>query len=211
MPNPDMAMSVRVITRTNSVKVAETAFKLAEQRNKKVTVVHKKSVFKLGCGLFTESCRSVAEKFPNVEYREAHVDSIAAELVMYPEHFDVLVTTNMFGDILSDLASGLVGGLGMAPGLSVGPKYVMAQATHGSAPDIAGKGIANPYALIMSGMMLFHWLGTKTNTSSLLHASKYIEDAVHSTIKAKLVTPDLGGNYSTKQMAEAVMERLPTA
>ncbi len=204
MPTSDLAMSVRVITRRNSEAVAETAFKLAQQRRKKVTAIHKKSVFKMGCGLFVESCRNVAQKYPDVLYEEMHVDTSAASLVMNPQKFDVLVTTNMFGDILSDLTSGLVGGLGMAPGLCIGPKYSMAQATHGSAPGIVGKEIANPYALIMSGKMLLEWLGVQNKDSSLLNASQLIEDAVNHAIKKGMVTPDMGGEATTKEMGKAI-------
>ncbi|MBP1930941.1 isocitrate/isopropylmalate dehydrogenase family protein [Ammoniphilus resinae] len=208
MPNPDLAMSVRVISRRNSEAVAETAFRLAQKRKKKVSVLHKNTVFKLGCGLFVESCRNIGEKFPEVEYEEIHVDTAAALLVMNPQKFDVLVTTNMFGDILSDLTSGLVGGLGMAPGLCIGPKYSMAQATHGSAPDIAGKQLANPYAMIMSGKMLIEWLGIKYNDSSLMMAAQRIDEAVSTVIELGTVTPDMGGKAMTREMTEAICASL---
>ena len=161
-PTPDMTISIRVITRQGSRKVARAAFELARTRpRKKMTAVHKDTVFKLGCGMFAEECRKLAEEFPDVAYDEVLVDTFAMKLVMKPQQFDVIVTTNTFGDILSDAAAGLVGGLGLAPGLSAGPQRAMAQATHGSAPDIAGKNIANPYAMIMSGQMLLAWLGHK--------------------------------------------------
>lgn len=204
MPTPDLAMSVRIITRRNSEAVAETAFQLAEQRKRHVTAIHKATVFKMGCGLFLESCRNVARSFPGVVYREIQVDAAAAALVQKPQDFDVLVTTNMFGDILSDLAAGLVGGLGMAPGLSVGPVYAMAQATHGSAPDTAGRQIANPYAMIMSGKMLFEWLALKKADRSLQEAAKLIEQAVFRVLEDRLVTPDLGGELSTFEMADTI-------
>jgi len=208
MPNPDLAMSVRVISRKNSMAVAETAFQLAMERRKKVTVIHKNTVYKLGCGLFVECCRKVAERYPEVEFDELIVDSAAAALVMKPQKFDVLVTTNMFGDILSDLTSGLVGGLGMAPGLSIGSQYSMAQATHGSAPDIAGKQLANPYAMIMSGKMLFEWLAIKYSDKSLLKASRLIEDAVSEVILQGVTTPDMGGNSTTLEMTDAICRLL---
>ena len=157
-----MTISVRVITRQGSSKVARAAFELARSRpRRKLTAVHKDTVFKLGCGMFAEECRKLAKEFPDVAYNEVLVDTFGMKLVMKPQDFDVIVTTNTFGDILSDAAAGLVGGLGLAPGLSAGPKRAMAQATHGSAPDIAGKNIANPYAMIMSGQMLMEWLGRK--------------------------------------------------
>ena len=204
MPNPDLAMSVRVISRRNSEAVAETAFRLAQKRKKKVSVLHKNTVFKLGCGLFVDSCRKIGGQYPDVEYEEIHVDTAAALLVMKPQKFDVLVTTNMFGDILSDLTSGLVGGLGMAPGLCIGPKYSMAQATHGSAPDIAGKQLANPYAMIMSGKMLIEWLGIKHNDSSLLKTAQRIDEAVSTVIESGIVTPDMGGKATTTEMTHAI-------
>ena len=204
MPNPDLAMSVRVISRKNSTAVAETAFELAMQRRKKVTAIHKNTVYKLGCGLFVECCREVAERYPEVEFDELIVDSAAAALVMKPQNFDVLVTTNMFGDILSDLTSGLVGGLGMAPGLSIGSEYSMAQATHGSAPDISGKQLANPYAMIMSGKMLVEWLAIKYKDKSLLQASKLIEVAVSEVILQGVTTPDMGGHSTTTEMTDAI-------
>lgn len=208
MPNPDLAMSVRVISRRNATAVAETAFQLAMKRRKKVTALHKNTVFKLGCGLFVECCRQVAEKYPEVEFDELIVDSAAAALVMKPQKFDVLVTTNMFGDILSDLTSGLVGGLGMAPGLCVGGEYCMAQATHGSAPDIAGKQLANPYAMIMSGKMLLEWLGIKHQETALTKAAQRIEDAIAEVIEDGIVTPDLGGTSTTSGMTEAICSRI---
>lgn len=159
MPTPDMALSLRVVTRRNSSMAARTAFELARQRGgkKKVTAVHKNTVFKLGCGLFMDSCREVAKEYPDIELESCIVDTFAMRMLMNPAQYDVVVTTNMFGDILSDEAAGLVGGLGMAPGLCVGPDYAMAQATHGSAPDIAGKNIANPFAMIESARMLLDW------------------------------------------------------
>jgi 3-isopropylmalate dehydrogenase len=204
MPTPDLAMSVRIITRRNSEAVAETAFQLAKTRMKKVTAVHKASVFKLGCGLFLESCRKIAENYPEVIYEELNVDASAAALVMKPQDFDVVVTTNMFGDILSDLTAGLVGGLGMAPGLCVGPKYAMAQATHGSAPDIAGKNIANPYAMMMSGKMLLEWLALKNNDTQLYNATKLLEKAIKKAIAEKAVTKDIGGTLTTTEMTQKI-------
>jgi 3-isopropylmalate dehydrogenase len=159
-PTPDLTLSVRVITRTGSRRVARAAFELARQRRKHLTYVHKDTVFKLGCGMFVEECKKLAAEYPDVRVDDVIVDTFAMRLVRDPQTFDVVVTTNMFGDILSDEAAGLVGGLGMAPGLCIGDGDVaMAQATHGSAPDIAGQGIANPYAMIESTRMMFEWLG----------------------------------------------------
>lgn len=207
MPTPDMALSMRVITRRNSQMAARTAFELARQRGKqkKVTAIHKNTVFKLGCGLFVESCRQVAEEYPDVSFETMVVDTFAMNLVMRPQNFDVVISTNMFGDILTDAAAGLVGGLGMAPGLCAGPNYVMAQATHGSAPDIAGKHIANPFAMIMSAQMMLSWLGNKKRDNSAIKAADEIKAAVERVLNELVdVTPDLGGKASTEEMGEAV-------
>jgi 3-isopropylmalate dehydrogenase len=205
-PSPDMTIGIRVITRQGSRKVARAAFDLARTRpRKKVTAVHKDTVFKLGCGMFAEECRNVASEFPDVAYDEVLVDTMALKLVMKPQQFDVIVTTNTFGDILSDEAAGLVGGLGLAAGLSAGPEKAMAQATHGSAPDIAGKGIANPYAMIMSGQMLLAWLGHKHGAVKAVEAAWVIERAMDTVItQRKALTRDLGGTASTIEMGNAV-------
>ncbi|MGZ5092382.1 MAG: isocitrate/isopropylmalate dehydrogenase family protein [Burkholderiales bacterium] len=205
-PTPDMTIGIRVITRQGSSKVARAAFDLARTRpRKKLTSVHKDTVFKLGCGMFAEECRKLAKEYADVAYDEVLVDTFAMKLVMKPQQFDVIVTTNTFGDILSDAAAGLVGGLGLAAGLSAGPQRAMAQATHGSAPDIAGKGIANPYAMIMSGQMLMAWLGHKHQVPNAVEAANLIERAMEQVIsEAKVLTPDLGGKASTSQMGDAV-------
>lgn len=207
MPTPDMALSMRVITRRNSSFVARTGFELARQRGgmKKVTAIHKNTVYKLGCGLFVESCAEVAKEYPDITFDTMVVDTFAMNLVRNPEWFDVVVTTNMFGDILTDEAAGLVGGLGMAPGLNIGPKYVMAQATHGSAPDIAGKNIANPFAMIMSGQMMLAWLGQQRKDEEMVKAAEEIAVAVNKALDApETRTPDLKGSASTDSMGKAI-------
>ncbi len=207
MPTPDMALSLRVITRRNSEFVARTGFELARQRDnkKKVSAIHKNTVFKLGCGLFVEACAEVAGEYPDIAFETRVVDTFAMNLVMHPQDFDVIVSTNMFGDILTDEAAGLVGGLGMAPGLNVGPKYAMAQATHGSAPDIAGRHIANPYAMIVSAQMLLMWLGEKKRDRAAIRAAQDIEAGITEVLsRMATVTPDLQGNASTEEMGEAV-------
>ena len=205
-PTPDMTIGVRVITRQGSSKVARAAFELTRTRpRKKLTSVHKDTVFKLACGMFAEETRKMAKEYPDIAYDEVLVDTMGMKLVMKPQQFDVIVTTNTFGDILSDVAAGLVGGLGLAAGLSAGPERAMAQATHGSAPDIAGKGLANPYAMIMSGQMLFAWLGHKHGEEKAVKAADLMERAVENVIReAKTLTPDLGGKASTSQMGDAI-------
>ena len=208
-PSEDMTISVRVITRNGSSKVARAAFELARERRKALTAVHKDTVFKLGCGMFAEECRKLAAEFPDVAYQEMMVDTFAMRLAMQPQRFDVVVTTNMFGDILSDEAAGLVGGLGLAPGLCAGTRWAMAQATHGSAPDIAGRGIANPYAMVVSGQMLFAWLGRKFNDGRASAAADRIAGAVDLVIQQPaILTPDLGGQGSTASMTDRIVESL---
>ncbi len=205
-PSPDMTIGVRVITRQGSSKVARAAFELARSRpRKKLTAVHKDTVYKLACGMFAEECRKLAKEFPEVAYNEVLVDTFAMKLVMKPQDYDVIVTTNAFGDILSDEAAGLVGGLGLAAGLSAGPERAMAQATHGSAPDIAGKNIANPYAMIVSGQMLFEWLGRKHYEPKAIAAAQIMERAVEQVIRErKAITGDLGGKATTSEMGSAI-------
>lgn len=208
-PTEDLTLSVRVITRRACLNIARAAFEAARTRRKRVTAVHKNTVFKLSCGMFAEACREVAATFPEVAFDEVLVDTFAMKLVMSPQKVDVVVTTNLFGDILSDLAAGLVGGLGMAPALSAGAEHAMAQATHGSAPDIAGRGIANPYAMIMSVQMLLAWLGRRNDDRRLATAAHLIERAVADTLaEGRSLTPDLGGAASTQAMGRAVAERV---
>jgi 3-isopropylmalate dehydrogenase len=209
-PTPDMTISIRLITRPGSNKVARAAFELARTRpSKKVTAVHKNTVFKLGCGMFAEECRKVAQDYPDIAFDEVMVDTFGMRLVMRPQQFDVIVTTNTFGDILSDVAAGLVGGLGLAPGLSAGPERAMAQATHGSAPDIAGKNIANPTAMILSCGMLLDWLGRRHKRPELQEAAKRIDEVIERQLADdKGRTPDLGGKLGTGAFGDAVAKRL---
>ncbi len=205
-PNDEITVAMRVITRKGSNRVAREAFEMAASRKvKKVTAAHKEPVYRLACGMFAEECRKVAREFPQVAFEEMMIDSIAMKLVTAPQQFDVIVTTNQFGDILTDIGAGLVGGLGLAPGLCVGEKQAMAQATHGSAPDIAGRNIANPYAMIVSGQMLLAWLGRKHNEPKATAAAELIHAGVQRVIaEAKQLTRDLGGSASTQAMGDAI-------
>jgi 3-isopropylmalate dehydrogenase len=205
-PNDDITISSRVITRKGSNRVAREAFELARTRKrKKVTAAHKEPVYRLACGMFAEECRKVAKQYPDVQFEEMMIDSIAMKLVTDPQRFDVVVTTNQFGDILTDIGAGLVGGLGLAPGLCIGEKQAMAQATHGSAPDIAGQSIANPYAMIMSGQMLVAFLGRKHNEPKASKAAELMQAAVTKVMaEGKALTRDLGGQSSTQQMGDAI-------
>src|SRR3954463_3347552 len=171
MPTPDLALSVRKITRAGSTRIAEAAFALARQRRNKVTAVHKANVLRVSDGLFLESVRAVAARFPAVDYEERIMDAMAALLVRDAGAFDVVVATNMFGDILSDLASEISGSLGLAASLNAGETHAMAQAQHGSAPDLAGQDRANPASLIGSAAMLLAWLGERRDHARLTQAA----------------------------------------
>ena len=206
-PSEDMTISVRVITRKGSNRVARVALELARSRRKLLTVVHKNTVFKLGCGMFVEECLKAAKDYPDVTVNEVIVDTMAMRLVRDPQSFDVVVTTNMFGDILTDEAAGLVGGLGMAPGLCIGDgDFAMAQATHGSAPDIAGSGNANPYAMVDSTRMLLDWLGRRRNIPQAVEAAQTMEQAMTATLaNVTARTGDIRGKGNTASMTAAVI------
>ena len=205
-PNDEITIATRVITRRGSSRVAREAFEIARTRaRKKVTAAHKEPVYRLACGMFAEECRKMAREYPDVKFEEAMIDTISMKLVMTPQQYDVVVTTNQFGDILTDIGAGLVGGLGLAPGLCVGERQAMAQATHGSAPDIAGRNIANPYAMIMSGQMLLAWLGRRHNEPRATEAAQRIQNAMTSLFQeARHLTRDLGGSASTREMGDAI-------
>ena len=200
---PDWGVALRVITRTASERIARYAFELARREGrKKVTCVHKSNMMETTCGLFQDCCRKVAAGYNDIGYNEEIVDACAMKMVMFPERFDVMVTTNLFGDILSDLAAGIVGGLGMVPSANIGDKMAVFEPVHGSAPDIAGKGIANPIAQILSAGMMLDWLGQK-------QAAKVLEVAVIDVLKeGKTLTPDLKGSSKTDDVAEAVIAKL---
>jgi len=202
-----LTISVRVISRKGSRKVARAALEIARHRSKRLTVVHKNTVFKLGCGMFREECFLAAEEFPDVAVDEVIVDTMAMRLVRDPQSFDVIVTTNMFGDILTDEAAGLVGGLGMAPGLCIGDGNIaMAQATHGSAPDIAGKGLANPYAMIESTRMLLDWLGRDRKVPQAVAAAASMGQATTAALTDPAArTGDIRGTGTTESMTGAII------
>ena len=207
-PNDDITIAMRVITRKGSNRVAREAFEIARMRpRKKVTAAHKEPVYRLACGMFAEECRKVARDYPDVKFEEAMIDTISMKLVMAPQQYDVVVTSNQFGDILTDIGAGLVGGLGLAPGLCIGEKQAMAQATHGSAPDIAGRNIANPYAMIASGQMLMAYLGRKHKEPKATAAAAHMQAAIDKVItEGKHLTKDLGGQASTQDMGNAIAQ-----
>jgi len=199
MPTEDMALSIRKVTARACERIARRAFEAALRRRKKVTAVHKANVLKLSDGLFLREVRKVARDFPGVELEEIIVDAMAALLLRDPMRFDVVVTENMYGDILSDEASELSGGLGLGGSINAGDEHCVAQAQHGSAPDIAGKGIANPASLILSVAMLLEWLGARHRKENLQTAAKSMEAAVDAVLKDPSGrTRDLGGKLSTR-------------
>lgn len=218
MPDPDMALSVRKITRHGSMRICREAFKLAMQRDRKVAAIHKANSFLMTDGLFLECFRQVAKDYPDVETEELIVDAFAALLVRKPETYDVVVATNFYGDILSDLASELSGSLGLAGSINANAETGLccAQAQHGSAPDIAGRNVANPTSLILSAAMMLTWLGEQRGVARLMEAGKAIADAVDTVIDdpAKR-TRDLGGDVNTDAfgllVAEAVAHKAVAA
>lgn len=209
MPTADCAMSVRRITAKASRRIAKVAFALAQQRRSRVTVVGKRHVLQMTDGLFMREVEAEAAAYPGVKLREVDVDAMAAELYMSPDRHDIILTTNMFGDILSNQAVAQSGGLGLASALNVGDDHAAANAGHGSAPDIAGKGIANPAGLILSAAMLLRWWGDRHATESQRASAAAIESAVDATLQcADLRTVDLGGSGTTRGFADAVAARL---
>src|SRR3984957_9133877 len=197
MPDADSAFSIRKITAKGSFRVARAAFLLARGRRRKVTAVHKANVVKLSDGLFLREVRKVAKEFPDIEFEELIVDATAALLIRTPERFDVIVTTNMFGDILSDEASELTGSLGPGGAINAGDTICMAQAQHGSAPNIAGKGVANPTSLILSAAGLLDWRAKRDGDEKLVVAARSIEAAVDRILADPPTrTRDLGGDCS---------------
>ena len=210
-PDLDTVISVRLVTRRASMRVARQAFALARERDvlRKVTCVHKANVLRRGDGLFLECCRDVAAENPDIAFDDFLVDAFAMRLILRPEVTDVVVTTNMFGDILSDEAAGLVGGLGLAPGLNIGDDHAMAQAVHGSAPDIAGQGIANPIAEILSGSLLLRWLSRVHGQPDLIAAADDVDLAIAATLASgDTRTPDLGGTATTESLTRAILAAL---
>ena len=197
---PGIVQSVKVITRAASTRIAKFAFEYAKAEGRsKVTAVHKANIMKLSDGLFLECCREVSEQYPDIEYNENIVDAACQHLVLDPGRFDVLVMENLYGDIISDLTAGLVGGLGMVPGANLGDGIAVFEATHGSWPEGAGKGIANPTAFILSACLMMRHLGEDAVADG-------IENALHDAYrKGENLTPDVGGAASTMEFAEQVV------
>jgi len=199
----DVVTSLKVITRTASERIARYAFTYAQKNGRqRVAAIHKANIMKLSDGLFIRCCREVAQQFPQIQYKELIVDNASMQLVMRPETFDILLLPNLYGDIVSDLAAGLVGGLGTVPGANMGETHAVFEAVHGSAPDIAGQGKANPTALMLSAAMLLVHLGEKATADKLQTAI----EAVYRT--GKCLTSDVGGTASTEEFTDAVVKSI---
>jgi isocitrate dehydrogenase (NAD+) len=199
----DVVTSLKVITRTASIRIARYAFEYAKQNaRRRVVAIHKANIMKLADGLFLRCCREVAQQNPQIEYKELIVDNASMQLVMRPETFDVLLLPNLYGDIVSDLAAGLIGGLGIVPGANMGETHAVFEAVHGSAPDIAGQGKANPTALMLSAVMMLTHLGENDGAHKLQNA---IETVYR---EGKYLTGDVGGSASTAEFTDAVLRVL---
>lgn len=202
----DVVTSLKVITRAASLRIARYAFEWARREGRKtIHAIHKANIMKQGDGLFLRCCREVAAQYPEIRYKELIVDNAAMQLVLRPETFDVLLMPNLYGDIVSDLVAGLVGGLGLVPGANLGENCAVFEAVHGSAPDIAGKGIANPTALMLSAVLMLNHLGERD-------AARRLQYAIERTYAAGAhLTPDVGGAATTAQFTDAVIRNLEHA
>jgi isocitrate dehydrogenase (NAD+) len=200
---PGVVESLKIITEKASTKIARAAFEYARREGRRqVTAIHKANIMKMSDGLFLKCCREMASQFPAIQYRELIVDNACMQLVMRPETFDLLVMPNLYGDIISDLAAGLVGGLGIVPGANLGDHHAIFEAVHGTAPDIAGKGLANPTALMQSAVLMLAHLGERD-------ASRRLQTAIHRVYEAgENLTGDVGGKASTNEFTDAVIRRL---
>jgi isocitrate dehydrogenase (NAD+) len=200
---PGVVESLKIITERASTRVARFAFEYARKHGrKKIHAIHKANIMKLSDGLFLTSIRKVAAEYPDIEYRELIIDNACMQIVLDPGQFDMLLLTNLYGDIMSDLAAGLVGGLGVVPSGNIGETVAIFEAVHGTAPDIAGKGIANPTALLMSGIMMLDHIGEMT-------AARRVESALHRVYReGTSLTPDVGGKASTAEFTAALIHAL---
>ncbi|EGG42577.1 isopropylmalate/isohomocitrate dehydrogenase [Candidatus Nitrosarchaeum limnium SFB1] len=204
------AVALRIISEDASKRIAKYAFETAKQRNnmKKVTCVHKSNVMRLTDGLFSKSCSEVAKNYPDITFEQMYVDACAMNLIRQPEKFDVIVTTNLFGDILSDESSQVVGGLGMAPAANIGDNFALFEPVHGAAFDIAGKNIANPSSFLLSIKMLLDWLGAKHNDVKCFTVAQKLESVIFDLVKSGVKTKDIGGDKSTLEFTKRITDNL---
>src|SRR5262245_10449235 len=203
---PGVIESLRIVTRAAAERIVRFAFELARREGRRrVTFCHKVDVLRLSDGLFLDAARDVAEAYPFIEFEERRIDNLCMELALDPSRFDVLVMENLFGDVISDLCAGLVGGLGLVPGANIGERYAVFEAVHGSAPDIAGKGLANPIAIIRSAALLLDHIGQRA-------AARRVEAAVERTLAARRgLTRDLGGQGTTRSLTDQIIANLKEA
>jgi 3-isopropylmalate dehydrogenase len=206
----DSAVALRIISEKASKRIAKYAFETAKQRDsmRKVTCVHKSNVMRITDGLFAKACSDVAQGYPDISFEQMYVDACAMNLIRQPDQFDVIVTTNLFGDILSDESSQVVGGLGMAPAANIGDNFALFEPVHGAAFDIAGQNIANPSSFLLSIKMMFDWLGTKNNDSRCLEVGEKLESVIFDLVKKGIKTKDIGGNKSTTEFTKEITDKL---
>ena len=208
--DPDTVVALRITSEKASRRIAEYAFKTATARGgkQKVVAVHKANVMRKGDGLFAATCRDVAKKYPKIQYSELYVDAAAMNLIRNPEDFDVIVTTNLFGDILSDEAAQVVGGLGMGPAANIGENFALFEPVHGAAFDIAGKNAANPSSILLSSKMMLEWLADRHGDRKAAQEGRRIEDAIIGLLRQNKKTKDIGGALSTTQFSGLVAKSM---
>jgi len=206
----DSAVALRIISVKASKRIAKYAFETAMQRDsmRKVTCVHKSNVMRITDGLFVKACSDVAQEYPDITFEQMYVDACAMNLIRQPEQFDVVVTTNLFGDILSDESSQVVGGLGMAPAANIGDNFALFEPVHGAAFDIAGKNIANPSSFLLSIKMMLDWLGAKNNDTKCIEVGQKLESVIFSLVKDGIKTRDIGGDKSTAEFTKEITDKL---
>ena len=206
----DSAVALRIISESASKRIAKYAFETARQRNsmKQVTCVHKSNVMRVTDGLFAKACIDVSKDYPDIKFEEMYVDACAMNLIRQPEKFDVVVTTNLFGDILSDESSQVVGGLGMAPAANLGDDFALFEPVHGAAFDIAGQNIANPSSFLLSIKMMLDWLGAKHNDQKCFEMAKKLESTIFDLVKSGIKTKDIGGDKTTTEFTKQITDNL---
>jgi len=206
----DASVALRIISEKASKRIAKYAFEMAKQRNsmKKVTCVHKSNVMRITDGMFAKACSEIAKEYPDILFEQMYVDACAMNLIRQPQMFDVVVTTNLFGDILSDESSQVVGGLGMAPAANLGDTFALFEPVHGAAFDIAGKNIANPSSFLLSIKMMFDWLGGKHGDQKCIEVGKKLESVIFDLVKEGITTKDIGGDKTTFEFTKEITDRL---
>jgi 3-isopropylmalate dehydrogenase len=206
----DSSVALRIISEKASKRIAKYAFETAKQRDsmKKVTCVHKSNVMRITDGMFAKACTDVSKDYPDITFEEMYVDACAMNLIRQPEQFDVVVTTNLFGDILSDESSQVVGGLGMAPAANIGDNFALFEPVHGAAFDIAGQNIANPSSFLLSIKMMLDWLGNKHNDSKCIDVGQKLESTIFNLVKTGVKTKDIGGDKSTTEFTKQITDNL---